>query len=87
MDTEEHTYFRNLDLLGFILFLAFGTSCATVANLFLKDFKYEWTDFLKDINTYKTVGFVLATTLLPNVLSDIQVGHGHGERKKTRDRW
>jgi hypothetical protein len=46
-----------------------------------KDFKYEWTDFLKDINTYKTVGFVLATTLLPNVLSDIQVGHAHGERK------
>jgi hypothetical protein len=47
-----------------------------------KDFKYEWTDFLKDINTYKTVGFVLATTLLPNVLSDIQVGHAQEEKEK-----
>ena len=33
---------------------------------------------MKDVNTYKTVGFVLATTLLPNVLSDIQVGLGGG---------
>lgn len=41
-----------------------------------KGFKYEWTDFLKDVNTYKTVGFVLATTLLPNVLSDIQLEAG-----------
>lgn len=41
-----------------------------------KGFNYEWSDFLKDINTYKTVGFVLATTLMPNVLSDIQLEAG-----------
>jgi hypothetical protein len=28
------------------------------------------------------VGFVLATTLLPNVLSDIQVGHAQEEKEK-----
>ena len=35
--------------------------------------KYGWTEFMADIETYKTVAFVLATTILPNVLSDIQV--------------
>ena len=36
---------------------------------------YGWTEFLADIKTYKTISFVLATTLLPNVLSDIQVNY------------
>merc|ERR1711860_289179 len=37
---------------------------------------YGWTEFLADIKTYKTISFVLATTLLPNVLSDIQLEPG-----------
>ena len=38
-----------------------------------EDLKYDWTEFLGDIETYKSIVFVLASTLLPNVLSDIQV--------------
>jgi len=38
--------------------------------------KYGWEEFQADIQTYKTIGFVLATTLLPNVLSDTQVEFG-----------
>lgn len=38
--------------------------------------KYGWTEFLADIHTYKSIGFVLAATLLPNVLSDIQLEAG-----------
>nr|ALS04370.1 juvenile hormone-inducible [Acartia pacifica] len=40
------------------------------------EFKYGWTEFKADIHTYKSIVFVLATTLLPNVLSDIQVEAG-----------
>jgi len=35
--------------------------------------EYTFSDFQKDLVTYKTVGFVLATTLIPNVLSSNQV--------------
>jgi len=41
-----------------------------------KGTKYEWQDFQTDIQTYKTIGFVMATTLLPNVLSTTQVEPG-----------
>jgi len=41
-----------------------------------KGVKYEWTDFQADVQTYKTIGFVLATTLLPNVLSTTQLEPG-----------
>jgi len=37
------------------------------------DLKYGWDEFIMDIQNYKAIGFVLASTLLPNVLSDIQV--------------
>ena len=37
-----------------------------------KDTKYSWEDFRADLNTYKTIGLVLATTLVPNVLSETQ---------------
>jgi len=37
---------------------------------------YGWTEFMADIETYKTVAFVLATTILPNVLSDTQLEAG-----------
>ena len=50
-------------------------------NLYIEKFapkntKYTWEDFLKDLTTYKTIGFVLATTLMPNVLSETQVEAG-----------
>ena len=38
--------------------------------------KYSKEDFLADLNTYKTIGLVLATTLMPNVLSETQVEAG-----------
>merc|ERR1719414_1842501 len=38
-----------------------------------KDVSYDKTAFLADIKEYKTVAFVLATTLLPNVLSMSQL--------------
>jgi len=38
-----------------------------------KDVTYDKTAFLADIKEYKTVAFVLATTLLPNVLSMSQL--------------
>merc|ERR1719244_2284710 len=38
--------------------------------------KYDLSDFQSDIETYKTIGFVLATTLLPNVLSATQLEPG-----------
>merc|ERR1711970_474179 len=38
-----------------------------------KDVNYDKTAFLADIKEYKTVAFVLATTLLPNVLSMSQL--------------
>jgi len=41
-----------------------------------EDLKYSWSDFKADIQIYKSIVFVLATTLLPNVLSDIQVEAG-----------
>ena len=41
-----------------------------------KDTKYEWEHFQADLATYKTIGFVLATTLMPNVLSETQVEAG-----------
>jgi len=41
-----------------------------------KGLKYEWQDFQSDIQTYKTIGFVMAATLLPNVLSSTQVEPG-----------
>ena len=41
-----------------------------------KDTKYTWDDFQADVTTYKTIGFVLATTLMPNVLSETQVEAG-----------
>merc|ERR1712059_132626 len=41
-----------------------------------KEVKYALEDFEADIHTYKTVGFVLATTLLPNVLSATQLELG-----------
>ena len=41
-----------------------------------KDTKYTWDDFQADLTTYKTIGFVLATTLMPNVLSETQVEAG-----------
>jgi len=40
------------------------------------DSKYDWQDFQKDLTTYKTIGFVLATTLMPNVLSQTQLEAG-----------
>lgn len=40
------------------------------------DVKYSWSDFKADVQIYKSIVFVLATTLLPNVLSDIQVEAG-----------
>ena len=50
-------------------------------NLYIEKFapkntKYTWEDFLKDLTTYKTIGFVLATTLMPNVLSQTQLEAG-----------
>ncbi len=55
-----------------------STDCFNVLNYYLEkygpeDLKYDWTEFLADIETYKSIVFVLASTLLPNVLSDIQV--------------
>ena len=41
-----------------------------------KDTKYEWENFQADLATYKTIGFVLATTLMPNVLSQTQLEAG-----------
>jgi len=41
-----------------------------------KTTKYGWDDFQKDLSTYKTIGLVLATTLMPNVLSGTQVEAG-----------
>jgi len=41
-----------------------------------KGAKYEWEDFQTDIQTYKTIGYVMATTLLPNVLSTTQLEPG-----------
>lgn len=41
-----------------------------------KSVNYTLSDFQADIHTYKTVGFVLATTLLPNVLSATQLEPG-----------
>merc|ERR1712117_844684 len=41
-----------------------------------KGAKYEWEDFQADIQTYKTIGYVMATTLLPNVLSTTQLEPG-----------
>jgi len=41
-----------------------------------KGLKYEWQDFQSDVLTYKTIGYVLATTLMPNVLSTTQVEPG-----------
>jgi len=41
-----------------------------------KDSKYDWQDFQTDVQTYKTIGYVMATTLLPNVLSTTQVEPG-----------
>merc|ERR1712154_569756 len=38
-----------------------------------KDITYDKSDFLTDIKEYKTVAFVLATPLLPNVLSMSQL--------------
>jgi len=38
--------------------------------------KYGWPEFMADIQVYKSIGFVLASTLLPNVLSDIQLEAG-----------
>merc|ERR1719323_2144341 len=40
------------------------------------DSQYEWENFQADLATYKTIGFVLATTLMPNVLSETQVEAG-----------
>ena len=37
------------------------------------DLSYTWEDFDKDFQTYRRIGFVLACTCLPNVLSDTQV--------------
>ena len=34
--------------------------------------KYSKEDFQADLTTYKTIGLVLATTLMPNVLSQTQ---------------
>jgi len=53
----------------------------TTLNLYITQFmpkgsKYEWQDFQSDIQTYKTIGFVMAATLLPNVLSTTQVEPG-----------
>jgi len=50
-------------------------------QLYIKEFKpegleYNFSNFQADLSTYKTVGFVLATTLLPNVLSSAQVEPG-----------
>ena len=41
-----------------------------------KNTKYSWDDFQSDLNTYKTIGLVLATTLMPNVLSQTQLEAG-----------
>eukprot|EP00088_Acartia_fossae_P053655 TRINITY_DN6120_c0_g1_i4.p1 TRINITY_DN6120_c0_g1~~TRINITY_DN6120_c0_g1_i4.p1 ORF type:complete len:530 (-),score=152.55 TRINITY_DN6120_c0_g1_i4:450-2039(-) len=41
-----------------------------------EDLKYGYTEFKADVQIYKSIVFVLATTLLPNVLSDIQVEAG-----------
>ena len=38
-----------------------------------KDVTYDKSDFLTDIKEYKTVAFMLATSLLPNVLSMSQL--------------
>jgi len=38
--------------------------------------KYSKEDFQADLTTYKTIGFVLATTLMPNVLSQTQLEAG-----------
>lgn len=40
------------------------------------DVHYGWPEFMADIHEYKSIGFVLASTILPNVLSDIQVEPG-----------
>jgi len=40
------------------------------------DLKYDWTQFCDDVETYKSVVFVLASTLLPNVLSQVQLEAG-----------
>jgi len=40
------------------------------------DLSYTWEDFDKDFQTYRRIGFVLASTCLPNVLSDTQVEPG-----------
>ena len=41
-----------------------------------KDTKYSWEDFQADLTTYKTIGLVMATTLMPNVLSETQLDAG-----------
>merc|ERR1719245_2945522 len=41
-----------------------------------KETHYSWENFQADLATYKTIGFVLATTLMPNVLSETQVEAG-----------
>jgi len=41
-----------------------------------KGFKYDWQDFQTDIETYKSIGYVMATTLMPNVLSTTQLEPG-----------
>ena len=58
--------------------IAFGrVSCHALAHIEdPKDTKYSWEDFRADLNTYKTIGLVLATTLMPNVLSETQVEAG-----------
>jgi len=40
------------------------------------DLEYGWEDFQEDFKTFKKIGFVLASTVLPNVLSDTQVEAG-----------
>ena len=38
-----------------------------------RDVKYDWHEFQSDVQNYKTIGYMLATTLLPSVFSTIQI--------------
>jgi hypothetical protein len=69
------TQFRDMHM-GQCLHHYWDTLTPYITQFQPKGFKYDWQDFQTDIETYKSIGYVMATTLMPNVLSTTQLEPG-----------
>jgi len=47
-----------------------------ITNSAPRDLEYGWDDFQEEFKTFKKIGFILASAMLPNVLSDTQFEAG-----------